>query len=171
MRDRHGNTSDAVLELKFRRILVQPPLYKQGRYPALELTVLHETERGKPRDREPIDWKLIANLPVTFRTAAIEKLQWYAVRWKIGVSSRRTRLLVGESPTEVKRLRPPSLGRAVAREQDGGALRQHTPKGGCAKHQVVTTSERGCSLATRFIRWPRRSITCEVYALPHLKSY
>lgn len=83
VRDRHGNTSDAILELKFRRILVQPPLYKQGRYPALELTVLHATERGKPRDREPIDWKLITNLPVTSRTAAIEKLQWYALRWKI----------------------------------------------------------------------------------------
>ena len=36
----------------------------------------------------------------------------------------------------------------MAREQDGGALRQHTLKGGCAKHQVVT-SERGCSLVTR----------------------
>jgi hypothetical protein len=28
----------------------------------------------------------------------------------------------------------------VTREQDCGALRQHTLKGGCAKHQVVTTS-------------------------------
>jgi hypothetical protein len=51
VRDRHGNISEAVLELKFRRILVQPPLYKQRRYPALELTVLHATERGKPKLR------------------------------------------------------------------------------------------------------------------------
>ena len=50
VRDRHGKVSEAVLELKFRRILVQPPLYKQRRYPALELTVWHATERGKPRD-------------------------------------------------------------------------------------------------------------------------
>jgi hypothetical protein len=85
VRDRHGNTSEATLELRFRRILVQPPLYKQGRYPALELTVLHATERGKPGDREAIDWKLITNLPVTSRAAAIEKLQWYALRWKIEV--------------------------------------------------------------------------------------
>jgi hypothetical protein len=85
VRDRHGKTSEAVLELKFRRILVQPPLYKQRRYPALELTVLHATERGKPQDRDPIEWKLITNLPVTTRAQAIEKLQWYALRWRIEV--------------------------------------------------------------------------------------
>jgi hypothetical protein len=85
VRDRHGAVSEAVLELKFRRILVQPPLYKQRRYPALELTVLHATERGKPRGRDRIDWKLITNLPVTSRAQAIEKLQWYALRWKIEV--------------------------------------------------------------------------------------
>jgi hypothetical protein len=83
VRDRHGTISEAVLELRFRHILVQPPLYKQGRYPALKLTVLHATERGKPPGRDPIDWKLITNLPVTSRAQAIEKLQWYALRWKI----------------------------------------------------------------------------------------
>jgi Transposase DNA-binding/Transposase DDE domain len=83
VRDRHGEVSQTVLELKFRRIRVLPPLYKQGRYRALELTVLHATERGKPRGRDPIDWKLITNLPVTSRAEAIEKLQWYALRWKI----------------------------------------------------------------------------------------
>lgn len=67
VRDRRGNVSQAVLELKYRTIRVQPPLYKQGRYPALELTVLHATERGKPRGRDQIDWKLITNLPVRSR--------------------------------------------------------------------------------------------------------
>lgn len=81
--DRHGNVSVAVLELKFRRIRVLPPIGKQSRYPQLELTVLHATERGKPRGREPIDWKLITDLPVTSRASAIEKLGWYALRWKI----------------------------------------------------------------------------------------
>jgi hypothetical protein len=85
VRDRHAKVSEAVLELKFRRILVQPPLYKQRLYPALELTVLHATERGKPRGRDRIDWKLITNLPVTSRAQAIEKLQGYALRWRIEV--------------------------------------------------------------------------------------
>jgi len=45
---------------------------------------------------------------------------------------------VGESPTEVKRLRPRSLGGTVEGNQDGGALRQHALKRGCAKHPVAT---------------------------------
>jgi Transposase DNA-binding/Transposase Tn5 dimerisation domain len=83
VRDHRGEVSEATLELKFRRIRVLPPIGKQARYPELELTVLHATERGKPRGRKPIDWKLITDLPVTSRAAAIEKLHWYAQRWKI----------------------------------------------------------------------------------------
>lgn len=81
--DRKGNTSEAILELKFRRVRILPPIGKQSRYPNLELTVLHATERGKPRGRDPIVWKLITDLAVTSRDCAIEKLHWYAMRWKI----------------------------------------------------------------------------------------
>src|ERR1022692_1380108 len=81
--DRHGAASQAVLELKFRRVRVLPPIGKQSRYPALDLTVLHATERSKPSGRDRIDWKLITDLPVTSRAEAIEKLRWYAMRWKI----------------------------------------------------------------------------------------
>jgi hypothetical protein len=85
VRDRRGNISEATLELKFRRIRVLPPIGKQSKYPELELTVLHATERGKPRGRNPIDWQLITNPPVASRAQAIEKLQWYALRWRIEV--------------------------------------------------------------------------------------
>ena len=81
--DRNGRLSDALLELRFRRIRVLPPIGKQSRYPQLDLTVLHATERGRPRSREPIQWKLITDLPVMSRASAIEKLHWYASRWKI----------------------------------------------------------------------------------------
>jgi len=82
-RNRYGQASEAVLELKFRRIRVLPPIGKQSRYPQLELTVLHATERGTAHNRDPIEWKLITDLPITSRAAAIEKLHWYAMRWKI----------------------------------------------------------------------------------------
>ena len=36
-----------------------------------------------PKGREPIDWKLVTDLPIRSRKAAIEKLNWYAMRWKI----------------------------------------------------------------------------------------
>jgi hypothetical protein len=73
----------ATLELRYRRVRVLPPIGKQKDYPALTLTVLHARERGAPRGRKPIDWKLITDLPVSSRSEAIEKLHWYAQRWKI----------------------------------------------------------------------------------------
>jgi hypothetical protein len=85
VRDKKGRVSEAVLELKFQRLRVLPPIGKQSRYPALELTVIHATERGKPKGRERIEWKLLTNLPVATTQDVIEKLNWYALRWKIEV--------------------------------------------------------------------------------------
>lgn len=47
------------------------------------MTVIHAEERTNPKDREKIDWKLITDLAITSRKDAIEKLDWYAMRWKI----------------------------------------------------------------------------------------
>lgn len=70
---------------QFKRIAVLPPIGKQKRYPALDLTIIHATERGTPKDRKPIEWKLITDLAVRRRSEAIEKINWYAMRWKIEV--------------------------------------------------------------------------------------
>ena len=67
------------------RIRVLPPIGKQKRYPALTLTVIHAEERETPKNRKKIEWKLITDLPVRSRREAIEKLEWYAMRWKIEV--------------------------------------------------------------------------------------
>lgn len=73
----------ADIELRYRRIQVLPPIGKQKRYPPLSLTVLHARECGVPEGRAPVDWRLITDLPVTTPDQAIEKLDWYAQRWKI----------------------------------------------------------------------------------------
>lgn len=85
IRDDNGDMTKIALEIRFKRIVVQPPIGKQKRYPALELTVLHATERGAPKGRKPIEWKLITDLPIRSRAEAIEKINWYAMRWKIEV--------------------------------------------------------------------------------------
>lgn len=83
VQDDKGKPSKAILELRYRRIRVLPPIGKEKRYPELVLTVLYAQERGTPKGRDRIDWKLITDLPVTCRREAIEKLQWYALRWRI----------------------------------------------------------------------------------------
>jgi hypothetical protein len=85
VRDSKGNLDEAVLEIRYRKIRVLPPIGKRKRYPALTLTVIHAVERGTPKNRKKIEWKLITDLPVQSRRDAIEKLQWYALRWKIEV--------------------------------------------------------------------------------------
>jgi hypothetical protein len=83
LRGPEGETMEVVLEIRARRVHVLPPIGKQRRYPALDLTVLHVTERDPPRGREPIEWKLLTDLPVHSRQDALEKVRWYAMRWKI----------------------------------------------------------------------------------------
>ena len=83
IRNQKGDVSEAILELRYRRVRVLPPVAKQRQYPALMLTALHATERGAPKERDWIDWKLVTNLPIRSREEAIEKLNWYSMRWKI----------------------------------------------------------------------------------------
>lgn len=83
VRNRQGEFTTAVLELRFRPRVVRSPIGKQKDYPELTLTAIYATERSTPKDREKIDWKLLTDLPVHSCLAAIEKLEWYAHRWKI----------------------------------------------------------------------------------------
>jgi len=85
VRDSNGDPDEAVLEIRYRKVRVLPPIGKQKRYPALTLTVIQAVERGTPKNRKRIEWKLITDLPVASRADAIEKLEWYALRWKIEV--------------------------------------------------------------------------------------
>jgi len=83
VRDRKGELSEAVLEIRYCKVLVLPPIGKQKQYPRLSVTVIHAVERGTPNGRDKIEWKLMTNLPVASRRDAVEKLRWYAMRWKI----------------------------------------------------------------------------------------
>ena len=85
VRDDKGKLGSTQVEISYRRMIIRPPIGKQKRYPALVLTVLHAREPEEPVGRPRIDWKLITDLPVDSHDAAIEKLQWYAMRWKIEV--------------------------------------------------------------------------------------
>ena len=44
VRDSNGDPDEAVLEIRYRKIRVLPPIGKQQRYPALTLTVIHAEE-------------------------------------------------------------------------------------------------------------------------------
>jgi Transposase DNA-binding/Transposase DDE domain len=83
VRDAKGTVSRATIKVKYHRLRVYPPIGKQKEYPPLMLTVIYAQEASTPRGRDKIDWKLITNLPVHSRKDAVEKLTWYAMRWRI----------------------------------------------------------------------------------------
>lgn len=58
---------------------------KQKRYPSLSLTVIHAVEANPPAGRKPIEWKLLTDFEVTSCKQVVEKIRWYALRWKIEV--------------------------------------------------------------------------------------
>jgi hypothetical protein len=85
VRNRNGEESEAVLEIRYRRVCLQTPKGKKKRYPDQMVTVIEAREQQTPPDRDRIDWKLITDLAVNSRQQAVEKVQWYALRWKIEV--------------------------------------------------------------------------------------
>jgi hypothetical protein len=80
-----GQNETARLHVKFATIETLPPKGKRKRYAPQLLTYIHALEINPPEDRAPIDWKLVTNLSVGDITAAVEKLEWYALRWKVEV--------------------------------------------------------------------------------------
>ncbi len=81
--DSQGRRHTARLRVRFERMTVHPPIGKEKRYAPLQLTVIHAREIGKPKDRDPLEWKLLTDLPVESMADAAEKLDWYAGRWKV----------------------------------------------------------------------------------------
>jgi hypothetical protein len=81
--DARGQPDQAVLQIKYRRVRILPPIGKSKCYPALKLWVIHAEEATEPQGRKKISWKLVTDLPIRSRHDAVEKIEWYAGRWKI----------------------------------------------------------------------------------------
>lgn len=84
-KDKAGNDYEAKLQVKYCRMTIHPPIGKQSRYPSLEVTVIYAYEENPPVGRERLEWKLATDLPVNSFQDAVEKLDWYAQRWKIEI--------------------------------------------------------------------------------------
>lgn len=82
-RDAQGKEHCAVLSVRYATMTVCPPIGKQRKYRHQELQIIHAEELNPPEDRAPLFWKLITNLPVGCHAEAVNKLEWYALRWKI----------------------------------------------------------------------------------------
>lgn len=80
--DRKGRISWTKIKISFRRVNILPSPGKQKLFQPQEVTVIVAKEQECPTDREPIHWRLLTDLPVKTRLDALEKIQWYALRWR-----------------------------------------------------------------------------------------
>jgi hypothetical protein len=80
-----GQDQTPCVRVKFASIKTLPPVGKQKRYGPQLLTYIHALEIDPPAGRPPIDRRLVTNVPVSDLAAAVEKLGWYALRWKAEV--------------------------------------------------------------------------------------
>lgn len=80
-----GKSETVSLSVKFVHIETLPPIGKHKTYRPQKLVYIQALEEGEPEGRPRIDWKLVTNLPVLTLADAVEKLSWYALRWKIEV--------------------------------------------------------------------------------------
>ncbi|WGS26012.1 hypothetical protein [Bradyrhizobium sp. ISRA464] len=95
----------AFLQIKFASVKTLPPIGKQKRYALQTLIYIYVLDVDPPSNRDPIDWKLVTNLPVDDLAAAVEKLDWYALRWKVEMFHKIMNLVAVQRTRDC---RPPS---------------------------------------------------------------
>ena len=85
VRDKNGEPSEAVLEIRYCRLVVLPPIGKQKNYPKLILTAIHAQERRQAAWTGQTDWKLLTTCRWVSPAprGRVQKLVWYSMRWKI----------------------------------------------------------------------------------------
>jgi len=79
----------AALETRFGSFTMNPPRnhirHKTEILPDLNLNAIYVLEKYPPEGEEPLEWMLLTDLPVTTFAEAIEKIQWYCLRWRIEI--------------------------------------------------------------------------------------
>jgi hypothetical protein len=78
----------ARLKVSFGAVTLKPPCGKPG-LAALPMWVVLTHEEDPPAEvKQPLEWMLLTSVPVAGLADAIERVEWYAVRWGIEVFHR-----------------------------------------------------------------------------------
>ncbi|MCA1458424.1 hypothetical protein I6F35_35545 [Bradyrhizobium sp. BRP22] len=81
VKDDKGDPDEALLEIRFRKLRILPPVVKQKKCPALTLTMIHVQERGRPKR---IEWKLLTNLPIRSGRRLVNLIAVFcSVSWRV----------------------------------------------------------------------------------------
>ena len=74
----------AVLEVRWAEVTISASAVRLKRHwPGLKLSALWVKEIDPPEGEEPLEWMLLTDLPIRNWEQAVEKVQWYCLRWRI----------------------------------------------------------------------------------------
>lgn len=77
----------ATLELKFGSFMLNASAdhlkYEETQLPDLKMNAIYLVEKNPPANLKPLEWMLLTNTSVTSYDEALEKVQWYCLRWRI----------------------------------------------------------------------------------------
>src|SRR6266487_5131069 len=85
---RHPNqpARQARLSLRWRSVNLKPPQRRQAEHlPSVRLWGVWAVEREPPAGVPALEWLLLTTVPVQTAADAVERLEWYSVRWGIEV--------------------------------------------------------------------------------------
>jgi hypothetical protein len=76
---------NAEVSVGWQQVMLVPPRQKRGeeRGVPLKIWVVRVWETNPPKDAEPLEWILITNVPVRTLADALERIEWYRMRWII----------------------------------------------------------------------------------------
>ncbi len=76
----------AELEIRYAEVTIMPPLNRssKNRQP-IKLWAVWANEKNPPEGVEPVAWMLLTTIPVNNMMDAIEKINWYKLRWLIEI--------------------------------------------------------------------------------------
>jgi hypothetical protein len=77
----------ALVEVRYRAVELPAPSRKRELGP-VQVWAVSVEEKQAPEGVEPVQWMLLTNLPVESPEAALEKIQWYCLRFQIEVYHR-----------------------------------------------------------------------------------
>lgn len=76
----------AQLSVRWRKVTFKPPKHRASEHlPSVALWVVWAVELAPPSGVPPLDWLLLTSVPVNNGAEAMERLDWYSVRWGIEV--------------------------------------------------------------------------------------
>lgn len=78
----------AQIELRFQPLTLKPPAGKTHLPPLPVWAVLVREPNPPPEAKQPLEWLLLTSVAVNGLADAIERVQWYAMRWGIEVFHR-----------------------------------------------------------------------------------